>query len=126
MKAQDLMCDDFVRIKETGNIIQISCVDKTFDSISYFDREEDAELSPQIDKIEAIPITPEILEKYGFRFVSGGAWDYFYLKEIKWFDLFKKENGFALHIGQSEIYLNYLHELQHALKLCGIEKTIEL
>lgn len=80
----------------------------------------------KIEYLEPIPLTQEILVRNNFHHIRGGAWDYFSIKGIEWFDLYKEENGFALHIGQSEVYLNYVHELQHALRLCKIEKEIEL
>lgn len=77
---------------------------------------------------QPIPLTPEILEKNGFRklvtyctekwvcdnlrlnvYGSGETWRFCA-------DTNRNEN--------SVIYVHFIHELQHALRLCGIEKEI--
>ena len=81
-----------------------------------------------------IPLTKEILEKIGFVYNQGkygnsytlGA---FFLLEPtviapEMMDEYK--GAYLLHIGNDWIVIKYIHELQHALKLCKIEKTIEL
>lgn len=79
----------------------------------------------------AIPLTDEILEKNGFT------------KEHDWGGTFKIKDGLDLvHAGMfsmhsyefcgsdnmdsacTGIYIDYVHELQHVLKQCEIEKTI--
>ena len=60
---------------------------------------------------EPIPLTPEILEKNGF---SRNGLD---------IALFDRKGGDDF-VGASN--LQCVHELQHALRLCGIEKEIEL
>ena len=118
MKATELMIGDWVlcggehyQIAEIGGMV---CLDA------------DKELFAFLFEIEPIPLTPEILENCDFKKEYGAAWNLFRLTSTKWFVLYKKEFGYTLHIGELEVTLKYLHELQHALKLCGIEKEIEL
>ena len=74
--------------------------------------------------IEPIPLTEEILENNGF---TKHAYGYSY-------DMIKlhgnlTENDtvyFTLCICEKYIKVIYVHELQHALRLCGIEKEIVL
>ena len=61
--------------------------------------------------IQPIPLTPEILEKNGF---SRNGLD---------IALFDRKGGDDF-VGASN--LQDVHELQHALKLCGIDKEIRL
>ena len=72
--------------------------------------------------IEPIPLTPEILEKNGFvvesRDYHGNPLQYCALVDGLWIDI-SGENYF-------EGKLEYVHQLQHALRLCGIEKEIIL
>lgn len=85
----------------------------------------------EIDKIEPIPLTPEILEKNGFGYYSiGGAeqWlikdDYYDIKVYEWSDsiwVFKYDST-EMNTPHTQITLCYTHELQHALRLCGIDK----
>jgi len=76
----------------------------------------------QISKIEPIPLTPDILEKNGFvvesRHCLGNPLQYCVLVDGLWIDI-TGENYF-------EGKLEYAHQLQHALRLCGIEKEIIL
>lgn len=74
-------------------------------------------------KVEPIPLTPEILEKNGWEW-NGELWVT---------DDFLIENGYDYHnrfwwsiFNSPLLPINSVHELQHALKLCGIEKEITL
>lgn len=77
-----------------------------------------------VDAVEPIKLTPEILEKNGFRyndlpFVM--AWERFGLA------LYNGGNGYRINCGNNvALIIDSVHELQHALRLCGIEKGIEL
>ena len=93
------------------------------------------------DDIFPIPLTKEILEKNGFshneiwhnsyvdienyhidvQFGYGGKVDNIRIRENGKDSVIpsEKTNLYLAHI-------EYLHELQHAMKLCGIEKEIEL
>lgn len=67
--------------------------------------------------IQPIPLTPEIFEKNEFKNIDEDNDCYgFY---IYW----RNENGYS--IGMQDLHLHFVHELQHALRLCGI-KDIEL
>lgn len=78
--------------------------------------------------IEPIPLTNEILEKNGFEYYHKNfaslSYDHqFKLEMEKWPD----ENGLGgLWSITDLIKIRYVHELQHALRLCGIEKEIVL
>ena len=93
---------------------------------------------------EPIPLTKEILEKNGFKLKEGctSAW--------KWYNgetsIYVSGNhtcpigqtltiyisggtvgaAFSSHLAISDLKIRGVHELQHALKLCGIDKEIEL
>ena len=71
---------------------------------------------------EPIPLTIEILEKNGFIVESrenhGHNLQYCILTDGLWIDV-SGENFF-------EGKLEYVHQLQHALRLCEIKKEIEL
>ena len=99
------------------------------------------ECDMNIDEFQPIPLTPEILEKNGFKNISDHTLkgsDTFRLRvEQRGFDYtitIKLRDYFRLDSYDDRVYtlceidfgLNYVHELQRALKLCGIEKTIEL
>jgi len=79
-----------------------------------------------LDYIEGVILTPEILEKNGFtKEVDANSSHY-------WFTLIDDHTKFSLLYVKSifqwlgPLDFNYVHELQHALKLCGINKNIKL
>lgn len=92
--------------------------------------------------IEPIPITPEILEKNGFMYcksdggfclpttISYGNWDV----DVILFNVTDEYRNNQLHIGTPDdsitilhlMECNHVHELQHALRLCGIKKEIKI
>lgn len=136
MKANELMIGDWVQIVEpckyAGAIGRVkTLIDHKDDDCAYFMvflQNNTIHIGIEdicSDDIRPIPLTPEILEKNGFT-KGYGVWVIYRHPLIKWFVLYKKEFGYAISVGESEVNINYVHELQHALKLCGIEKTIEL
>lgn len=91
-------------------------------------------LSAEIDVCEPIPLTPEILEKNGFGYKEEDSYYiHFYQGErcyIANSDLHivtNKKGVFWLNYYNNSIHwLRYVHELQHAFRLCHVEKQIEL
>lgn len=88
------------------------------------------------DDIEPIPLTPDILEKNGFENIGD---DTYQLEEKPcwfWVDFFNHQYGCEYDTSTHEyeddehrlkLYgIPSVHQLQHALRLCGIDKTIEL
>lgn len=76
------------------------------------------------DNIFPIPLTPEILEKNGFvgkefysELIVG---DFRILCDVHNVCVYHNE-----HV-DLDIPIEYLHELQHAMRICGISKEIEL
>ncbi len=89
-----------------------------------------------------IPLTKEILEKIGFvndYYEEVCVADYGYIKHDGYTLTYKNEEVDAIitwcngcvsitteHGDDVQITIKYLHELQHAFKLCRIDKKIEL
>ena len=125
MKANELMIDDWVLHNNKpkrvdviwGKAVSLNDPTQVWGSI-YTDKFNEEEIEP-------IPLTPEILEKNGFRKQNNSSGvirlDTYWLGE---------EIGFHLHSFGTDYYqfglakIRYVHELQHALKLCGIDKPI--
>ena len=81
----------------------------------------------EVEDVRPIPLTPEILEKNGFRkgcYVGG-----YYSPDCPFRVFAKKEGkcGFTT-LFDDEIHFScvFVHQIQHALRLYGIEKEIEL
>ena len=115
MKASELMVGDWVHIKAYNRNEKVTAIWAN-GVICNFRKD--------FDEIEPIPLTAEILEKNGFvycdyPFIMG--WQQFGLT------LYKSGRGYAITCGTNvSLRINSVHELQHALKLCGIDKEIEL
>lgn len=146
MKAKELMIGDWVRIDEpdkyagaTGQIQ--SLMYHREDDASYFNvfiQGKFGYVSRDVcsDDIRPIPLTTEILEKNGFENIGD---DIYQLEEKPcwfWVDFFIHTYGCEYDTSTYEyeddehrlkLYgIPSVHELQHALRLCGIEKEIEL
>lgn len=108
--------------------------------VSYYSNKLEVYITVSSEKIEPIPLTPEILEKNGFNDTSFEAnHKYKYVIHTNEYQLcyYPKTNSFNVYKkGIDPFYtkdvfccgfqniVKYVHELQHALKLCGIDKEI--
>ena len=77
------------------------------------------------DEIVPIPLTPEILEKNGWEKTPTG---YVFYTDGKRYDnsLWYIFGSNTFVVNTAEFQIKFIHQLQHALKLCGIDKEIEL
>ena len=133
MKAEDLMIGDWVYYSSKKDIVQvvgISGIQYSFnqqDVILYGDCFKDFDgrgrwESHTTKSLSPIPLTPEILEKNGF-FIDTykDGYEKFWVRGDFVFGI----NGFT-SVGRNNFKIEYVHQLQHALRLCGIEKEIVL
>lgn len=129
MKTTDLMAGDWVKTPDGNGIIRlINAIDERFVVCV---KGMDCWFLP--DVVEPIPLTGEILEKNKFKNyrLSYDDGDYYYHIKLEnvvggiWAEVVSSRN--VLH-GRKEFsgLINYVHELQHALRLFGIKKNIEL
>ena len=122
-KVTDLMVGDWIHNNYTNKNYQVW---RTFFSqATDFGKRMDATLEDC--NCEPVPLTDEILKKNGFDYhhKNFAALTYnhpFQLEMEQWPD----ENGIGLWSVNGIIKIRYVHELQHALRLCGIEKEIKL
>ena len=141
MKLTDLSIGDLILINNTPHKIQaIDSIDAEVqaDDELYYVGEDRCHSE---DKIEGIPITPEILEKNGFydsytkryykRFYSNGCFDIaisLVYREIEvskvcgaGTDCEEEEYGSAIAFGNDIC----VHTLQHTLRLCGLDELAD-
>jgi len=129
MKATELMIGDWVFYIGDGEpkkrkVLEITALKQ----VELFDGKDWSSWFLVGEKyIEPIPLTPEILEKNGFT-----RYGQVYANLQQWVGKFgDKRKSFVQDIrtgewGMNDVWINYVHELQHVLKLCGIEKEIVL
>jgi len=130
MKAEDLMIGDWVKCTDPkceGH--QVDLIDLSNEKVGL-----DGEID-NFENIVPVPLTPEILEKNGFEVSSEHARYYFeeegekyefVLRKMYYINNPKVQKGWAFYAFNVLTLVDYVHELQHALKLCGIEKEIIL
>lgn len=109
MKAKELMIGDWVQVPSELN--RYKRIRSTFDIDSAV-------------LYEPIPLTTEILEKNGF------MWDNLPISQY-WEQygliIYPAGGGYRMNCGQNVSFkIDYVHELQHTMRLCGIDKEITL
>lgn len=130
LNVNELMIGDWVLVN--GNPMQIQAINDIDGEIMAGDElyclVEDRVHSE--DKIEPIPLTAEILEKNGFELVRNvpcpnkNVWSFDTFSIYEHHDK-RRYPYFWIPLGDNAD-IKYVHELQHALRLCGIDKTIEI
>lgn len=127
MKAKELMLGDWVYVN--GNYPhRVYSLDKDAQRIDIFSQECD---------IQPIPISAEILEKNGFEksyneVQKREQWlhadDYYDILIYEYSDGMYRVVVISCEISNYEeiCYVSYMHQLQQFLRLCGIDKNIEL
>jgi hypothetical protein len=133
MKARELMVGDLFRINKSGlcivkdAIIKVTGINSENEATHCVDiNDEDNNGGIWCEYLEPIALTYEILEKNGFlrsqdgkRFIGNGmTLSILSPKSFCWFSTQIFNDGI--------VPFKYVHELQHALRLCGIDKNIEL
>ncbi len=145
MKANELMVGDWFRFsytidgKEIVRTFRISQIENELGKYYVWGNGFGRMCYP--DRLEPIPITPEILEKNGFQKQGFDGWEFDYVTEggcllyvVLWMCDYPKEyhthltiESYSADFGSFKSFkIDSVHELQHALRLCGIEKEIEL
>lgn len=127
MKAEELMLGDWCFCELNGKPEKVQAIYEDKVMLDYND------LYPY-DEIQPIPITKEMLEKNGFEQYGKDA--YCLSIPIQMAGDGIEQQDITIHrmkvleLRTSTCTLlmpmKYVHELQHALRLCGITKTIEL
>ena len=135
MKATDLMIGDWVRVKRTQKIVKVkevrqSCIYTEDNGYEY-------------NEVEPIPLTNDILIRNGFssltdEMFSACETETYSNQELK---IYLSHIGCEYNPVQLVVYMGYepqervvlrmmpcqyVHELQHAFRLCKIKKEIKL
>lgn len=139
MKANELSIGDWVKVLNyhvdgSSYADQVNGIMKKHGT--YYLQFGDA-LSAEIDRCEPIPLTPEILEKNGFKGegyailkLDDDSWmDYYYHEHRlrKWWEgVDEWQNHAKVKDITFQCHCYYVHELQQALRLAGVEMEVEL
>jgi hypothetical protein len=142
MKANELMIEDFVFHEKYGNAI-IETIDNDFgdkpsiklisENIKHKDGYKYGYCWCDLNEIFPIPLTPEILEKNGFEKTSSPKRYVFEqnnnriivdLKDDYLLQIIYNFSEYAPYTNYVLPHVDYVHQLQHDLRLCEIEKEI--
>lgn len=130
MKANDLMIADYISVKPSGMPIKIAAVHHN--KVAYHACTNKLTWIRE-SLLEPIPLTLEILEKNGLEKDNHGRlYGEYFDEDINQdleitFDSKTGEVWWSYNWDEYRIIrLRHVHQLQHALKLCGIEKEIKL
>lgn len=128
MKIRELSIGDWVKIKGTDKIVKIAQINGDLDEIRVFGYKH-FYCFYDLDYIEPIPLTPEILEKNGFEKLKDKSW----VGHNHHCDIQQHGSSWTLLSNKRGFYrticfesLEFVHELQHALRLADVRKEIEV
>ena len=130
MKANELMVGDLVLLfGETP-----ARVDAIGDTEVYVYEKERGDWHVGYEHIKPIPLTDEILQKNGFdcsdpevkqyHFTECGERYHFSLRQM--YNRKKEKDGYSFYAFNVLSLVIYVHELQHAFRICGIDKKITI
>ena len=137
MKANELMIGDLVEVISNDHLKYVQIAEIYQSSILTKESEFESE-EVSIDNIKPIPLTSAIIEKNGsvhYEEYEEDFHDEYCVKHTRmrykrYSNCIKQDlGGYGVCLDKDRIVsglFHYVHELQHALKLCGIEKTIKL
>lgn len=118
MKANELMIGDWVRNALLNEVFKMNTT-----SMRNMCWDEDNGMARYT--IEPIPLTEEILKA---NFKEGAMKDFYYTDGI---EIYVNEAGvnvvakFGIYGSHLDYYCLYVHELQHALRLCGLNELAD-
>lgn len=134
MKIQDLSVGDWVTYDRNTTPVQILCVDsRAVECVVMTDGCFISGAIGFLDKVNPIPLTPEILEKNGLEYEDDGNDAVIFLCcDMFWARLCVGDTFWQVGIHSEDrldavvCNVKHTHQLQHALRLAGVGKEIEL
>ena len=141
MKTKDLMLGDIITFKDSVQADEIPIPVKVV-ALGYQHHGEENEALVRIgdndtcdivtidEEFVGYPLTVEILEKNGFRKLETYGTEKWLCDNLR-LNVYSSDGTwrFCADTNRNEnsvIYIRFVHELQNALWICGIEKEIEL
>ena len=135
MKAEELMIGDYVQ-DLAGDLCQVIVIDRHVAQVETLTGVHQGDTTRYLHESDGVPLTSEILEKnFGKHYNRGGFHCYSFSKDEKIHYMVEDRHPsaapdnrivFCRVPGVYTCDVNYVHELQHTLRQCGIDKDIEL
>ena len=127
------MIDDWVLYKNKPAKITLMHKTSFTDVISVYYKDDKFDVA-DIEELSGIKITPEIIESIGFikvcSFDTKNECELYKHSENKSFFIYKKDNEkdiiLYFYMGELEIKIKYVHELQNVMNILGLNSNVEL
>ena len=130
MDCKDLMIGDWFKSVDYNSPFRITAIyDDVVQTQADYQSEIDGNWYSEVEikDLVPIPLTEDILVKNGFDKDERSKYFHVYTLNIKGsydFDIcWSSVNGFNY---EGDFMLTYVHQLQHLLRLCGIEKELTI
>jgi len=132
MKAEELMLNDIITFKDSLDEdkcplkVKISSLYRDGDAAVNIDDNPGDDLITIDDECVGIPITPEILKKNGFEkprewWQHGNEYHELLIREWSESIWLFRYHSMEINMPYTQTMFGFVHELQHALRLCGLE-----
>lgn len=107
-------------------IVKITTIDTIAKCIRgiFVGNEEDTDWFNE-DDADSIPLTDEILEKNGWKWRKKGVIKSLHLYDKEGHSIMTLTYGNIITVGGHEVKIRYVHELQYALRLCGLNELAD-
>lgn len=131
MKANELMIGDWVGSTVSGKAYQVLEIGDPFVLVDNPGGVWLREIGMKYRIVEPIPLTVEIFEKNGWHKSSDGGWHTLTTKDNIYLEYHWGTSRIAIRevLGVTEMVFlkgkRFVHELQHALRLCGLNELAD-
>lgn len=122
IKISELSIGDWVMYRDRG--WQVCSLYKFTEEVGLW--RKDSQICEYVADISPIPLTPEILDKNGFEIIEESADFQLYGSPECSIFFTKGTVRYRLETPQASVVCYFVHHLQHALRLAGVGKEIEL
>ena len=137
MEITELMIGDIVQYLDGKKLITVVVVKVDGSgNVVRLKQKNGHRFNTTIDFLRPIPLTPDILEKNGFRVIFDSELHVSYFQDIEYFHTEVKVDKIGIYQKLSMLdglgngvkitECKYIHQLQHAFSLCKINKQISL
>ena len=126
MKANELMIGNWVMVRRPSNRLEKVRVKSVIGNGTIEAKTRDGLVVFGESAVEPIPLTKDVLEKNGFTCDANGMNDSDEPVVSVEYGEFQRNTDDGFEMLADGKAIKYVHELQQALRLCGIEKEITI
>lgn len=123
MDRHELMVSDWIEtLNQNNEICRVQVNEIKEKQVSFYHMNH-YYLGASYENVKPVALTKEMLEKNGFEFFDSS-----YFNDIVSITFFSTGIYFMCHVYKGEVcdvierHINYVHELQHLLRLCGLKE----